>query len=127
MGAERQDLPPGSRYVSMGSSFAASPGVGVPADTSPDRCRSMDNFARQLARKRRLDLVDDSCSGGATAYILAPWSELPAQIDAVTPDTRLGLEVVGREPPAVVLGIASRGRLARRVRREDKAGGAIAT
>ena len=95
-GAGRQAPPPGSRYVSMGSSFAAGPGVGTPADTPPDRCRrSMDNFAHQLARKRRLDLVDVSCSGATTANVLTPWSELPAQIDAVTSDTRLVTITIG--------------------------------
>jgi lysophospholipase L1-like esterase len=95
-GAGRRAPPPGSRYVSMGSSFAAGPLVGTPADTPPDRCRrSIDNFAHQLARKRRLDLIDVSCSGATTANVLAPWSELPAQIDAVTSDTRLVTITIG--------------------------------
>lgn len=80
----------------MGSSYAAGPGVTVPADNPPGRCqRSTDNYAHQLARRRQLDLVDASCGGATTAHVLGPWLELPAQIDAVTPDTRLVTVTIG--------------------------------
>jgi phospholipase/carboxylesterase len=36
-----------------------------------------------------LDLTDASCSGATTQHLLAPWNELPAQLDALRPDTRL--------------------------------------
>lgn len=89
-------VPSGSTYVAMGSSFAAGPGITSLADTPPDRCqRSADNYAHQLARKRGLNLVDVSCGGATTANILSPWRELPAQIDAVTPDTRLVTVTIG--------------------------------
>ena len=88
--------PPGGRYVAMGSSFAAGPGVAGPVDAPPSRCaRSTNNYARQLARRRGLHLVDVSCSGATTAHVLGPWAELPPQIDAVTPDTRLVTVTIG--------------------------------
>lgn len=89
-------IPPGARYVAMGSSFASGPGVTQPADTPPSRCqRSADNYAHQLARKRSLRLVDVSCGGATTANILGPWGELPPQLDALTPDTRLVTVTIG--------------------------------
>lgn len=36
-----------------------------------------------------------TCSGATTAHILGPWSELPPQLDAVTPDTRLVTVTIG--------------------------------
>lgn len=87
-------VPPGSRYVAMGSSFASGPGVTQPAD--PGRCmRSADNYAHQLARKRDLRLVDVTCGGATTAHILGAWGELPPQVDALTPDTRLVTVTIG--------------------------------
>ena len=92
----RVPLASDDRYVSMGSSFAAGPGVTVSADTPPGRCaRSKDNYAQQLARRLDLRLVDVACSGATTAHILGAWDELPPQIDAVTPDTRLVTVTIG--------------------------------
>lgn len=89
-------LPQGARYVAMGSSFAAGPGITQSADTPPDRCRrSVDNYAHQLARRRSLNLVDVSCSGATTAHLLGPWDTLAPQLDAVTADTRLVTVTIG--------------------------------
>ena len=89
-------LPPQARYVAMGSSFAAGPGVTVPADSPSTRCsRSADNYAHQLARRRNLALTDVSCGGATTAHVLGPWNELPAQIDALSPDTALVTITIG--------------------------------
>jgi hypothetical protein len=66
-----EQLSPQARYVAMGSSFAAGPGVTAPADTPANRCaRSADNYAHQLARKLNLQLVDVSCSGAKTDNLL---------------------------------------------------------
>lgn len=92
----RKPLPPGAQYVAMGSSFAAGPGVTSSADNPPNRCgRSMDNYARILARRRGLSLVDVTCSGATTAHILGPWEELPPQIEAVSAETRLVTVTIG--------------------------------
>ncbi|WP_408590695.1 SGNH/GDSL hydrolase family protein [Novosphingobium sp.] len=77
-------------YVAMGSSFAAGPWVAQDADTPPNRCaRSVANYAHLLAARLKMPLVDVSCSGAKAVHILSPWSELPAQINAVTARTRL--------------------------------------
>ncbi|MEC3910471.1 SGNH/GDSL hydrolase family protein [Sphingobium sp. CR2-8] len=89
-------IAPAARYVAMGSSFAAGPGVTVSADTPATRCtRSADNYARQLARLRQLNLVDVSCGGATTAHLLGPWKELAPQLDALTPDTALVTITIG--------------------------------
>ena len=96
LGALPTNVPSGSRYVAMGSSFAAGPGVTKSADEPPTRCsRSTDNYAHQLARKRKLQLVDVSCGGATTAHILGRWNDLAPQVDAVTPDTRLVTVTIG--------------------------------
>lgn len=86
----------GGLYVAMGSSMAAGPGLGQPKTGTPARCtRSYQNYPTLLAEKLLLTLVDQSCSGATTDHILKPWNELPAQIDAVTPDTRLVTVTIG--------------------------------
>ena len=86
----------GGKYVAMGSSFAAGPVVTTSADTPTDRCRrSTDNYPRQLARKRGLNLVDVSCSGATTAHILGAWAPFPAQLDALDANTQLVTVTIG--------------------------------
>ncbi|MGZ3273262.1 MAG: SGNH/GDSL hydrolase family protein [Caulobacteraceae bacterium] len=88
--------PAGAKYVAMGSSFAAGPGVTTQADDPPTRCtRSKDNYAHQLARRRGLKLTDVSCSGATTAHLLGSWNELKPQLDAVDADTRLVTVTIG--------------------------------
>ncbi|MFC4595678.1 SGNH/GDSL hydrolase family protein [Sphingobium tyrosinilyticum] len=88
-------LPQDARYVALGSSFAAGPGID-PAERPRTRCaRSMLNYAHQLAARRRLTLVDVSCGGATTAHLLGPWNELPPQLDSVTADTRLVTVTIG--------------------------------
>ena len=84
------------RYVAMGSSFAAGQGLGAYQAGAPKRCaRSTHNYPHQLAARRGLALVDVTCSGASTSAILAPWGEVPAQIDAVTAETRLVTLTIG--------------------------------
>lgn len=96
---EAQDALFGGRYVALGSSFAAGPGLhpGKPATaTAPARCgQSMANYPTLLAEKLRMVLVDRTCSGARTENILGPWGEIPPQIDAVTADTRLVTLTIG--------------------------------
>ena len=85
------DLPAGSRYVAMGSSFGAGPGIAPRAPGSPRRAgRSASNYAHLVARDLRLDLHDVTYSGATTDDILGPSARAqPAQLDAVTSATRL--------------------------------------
>lgn len=86
----------GSRYVALGSSFAAGAGIGPLQPDSPERCgRTTNNYASLLAQELRLDLDDRSCGGATTAHLLGPWDELAPQLDAVGANTRLVTITVG--------------------------------
>jgi len=79
------------RYVALGSSFAAGPGLGrrVPGSPRP-AWRSTRNYAHLLAERLDLDLVDVSYSGATAAEMLDGTPEgRPPQIEAVTADTDL--------------------------------------
>lgn len=102
----RPAIPAGAHYVALGSSFAAGPGITVSADTPPNRCtRSVDNYARQVARKLKLDLSDVSCGGATTGHILGPWNELPPQLDALRPDTKLVTITIGGNDVGYIAGL----------------------
>jgi lysophospholipase L1-like esterase len=81
----------GDRYVAMGSSFAAAPGIGHRVAGSPRAAgRSSGNYAHLVARRLNLNLDDVTFSGATTHDILtATASGRPAQVDAVTGPTRL--------------------------------------
>lgn len=88
------DDPPGStppltgRYVAMGSSMAAGPGIGP--DVSNGCGRSARNYPRLLAARLGLDLTDVTCSGATTANLASTaQGDHPPQLDAVTAGTRL--------------------------------------
>ena len=85
------EIPAGSRYVAMGSSFGAGPGIPPRAPGSPRRAgRSASNYAHLVARDLGLDLHDVTYSGATTGDILRPSARgQPAQLDAVTRATRL--------------------------------------
>ncbi|ANP45124.1 SGNH/GDSL hydrolase family protein [Candidatus Viadribacter manganicus] len=86
----------GARYVNMGSSFAAGSGAGPAPEASPARCyQSQVNYAHLLAARRNLALTDVSCGGATSTHLLNAWNELPAQIDAITADTRLVTITIG--------------------------------
>lgn len=90
--AYAQPAPPpaGAKYVAMGSSFAAGPGIAPSADNPSNRCnRSAQNYAHQLASRHGLSLVDVSCGGSTTEHLLGPWNELAPQLDAVDANTLL--------------------------------------
>ena len=84
-------IPAGSQYVAMGSSFGAGPGLTPRAPGSPRRAgRSASNYAHLVARARGLDLSDVTYSGATTDDILRTSARgQRAQLDAVTPATRL--------------------------------------
>jgi lysophospholipase L1-like esterase len=89
-------IEPGARYVALGSSYAAGPGIATPAELAPPRCgQSSENYSHLAARALRLALADRSCSGATTTAVLSGWNELGAQIEAVTPETRLVTVTIG--------------------------------
>lgn len=81
----------GARYVAMGSSFAAGPGLKPRADGSPRRAgRSAANYAHLIAQRLGLDLTDVTYSGATTGDVLQARADgWPAQVDAVTAGTTL--------------------------------------
>jgi lysophospholipase L1-like esterase len=60
------------RYVALGSSMAAGPGIRPQAPGAPFRSgRSSRNYAHLVAEQLNLDLVDVTFSGATTAHVLA--------------------------------------------------------
>lgn len=95
--AEALQIASGEKYVAMGSSFAAGPGVGRRVEGSPAICaRSTDNYAHLIAARHQLQLVDVSCSGATTLDILYKRQfGVPPQIEAVDAATRLVTITIG--------------------------------
>lgn len=78
----------GSRYVALGSSFAAGPGIKPIVDKAAHR--SARNYPHLVAEALGLELTDVTYSGATTATILRDRQDDAApQIDAVGPDTAL--------------------------------------
>lgn len=74
-----------SRYVALGSSMAAGPGIRPSAPGAPFRAgRSARNYPHLVARGRGLDLVDVTYSGATTAHVLRESQHgVPPQLDAL--------------------------------------------
>jgi lysophospholipase L1-like esterase len=93
--------PPGQlRYVAMGDSAAAAP--GVPDSAPPPGCqKSTNNYPSVLARRiAPARFTDVTCSGATTDDItsraqLTTDGLVPPQIDAVSPDTTLVTITIG--------------------------------
>lgn len=86
-------LTPGAKYVSLGSSFAAGPGVPEQLGACG---RSDKNYPHLVAAALGLTLTDVSCSGATTDHILnTPQGDSPLQIDAITSDTALVTVTIG--------------------------------
>ena len=82
----RAAAPASGRFVALGSSFAAGPGIAPRAAGSPRRAgRSARNYAHLAAARLGLDLDDVSYSGATIREILhGTDAGRPAQIEAVT-------------------------------------------
>lgn len=77
------------KYVSLGSSFAAGPGVKGIAENSPDNCWQSDqNYARQLSERLNLDLIDASCIGAKLSDKTSPIS-IYSQMENIQSDVGL--------------------------------------
>ncbi len=87
----------GSRYVAIGSSFAAGPGITPLAPGRPTRARqSRRNYPHLVADRHGLDLVDVTSSGATIENILrSPQFGQSSQISAVTAQTDLVTVTVG--------------------------------
>jgi hypothetical protein len=84
------DVSPGDRYIALGSSFAAGPRLRPHSPGSPRRAmRSSVNYVHLLAERLGLHLRDASWSGETAVRIADGRPGRPAQLAAVTADTRL--------------------------------------
>lgn len=74
-----------NRYVALGSSMAAGPGITPRVPGSPRAAgRSARNYPHLVARTLGLDLVDVTFSGATTAHVLSESQRgAPPQIDAL--------------------------------------------
>jgi lysophospholipase L1-like esterase len=97
-----------ARYVAMGSSSAAGPGIPEYYEATPAPCyRSTQNYAHQLAARLELALTDVSCSGATTAHLTGPRGNIPPQLDALTPDTRLVTITIGGNDLGYIGGLSA--------------------
>jgi lysophospholipase L1-like esterase len=86
---------PSGKYVALGSSFAAGP--GIPDSVAGQSCgRSTNNYAHLVAADLGLDLTDVSCSGALSDNVASvPQDPNPLQIAAITPDTQIVTVTIG--------------------------------
>ena len=86
-----------SRYVALGSSMAAGPGIRPSADGAPFRAgRSARNYPHLVAERLGLDLVDVTYSGATTASVLTdPQNGAPPQADALDASEDLVTVTIG--------------------------------
>ena len=86
-----------TRYVALGSSMAAGPGIRPSADGAPFRAgRSARNYAHLVAQKLGLDLVDVTYSGATTANVLTERQNgTPPQVEALDGSEDLVTVTVG--------------------------------
>src|ERR1700744_278233 len=72
LGAGVEPGPMSGRYVALGSSMAAGPGIRPQVRGAPfGSGRSARNYAHLVAEQRDLDLLDVTFSGATTAHVLA--------------------------------------------------------
>ena len=100
------------RYVALGSSMAAGPGIRPTAAGAPFRAgRSARNYPHLVAEKLFLDLVDVTYSGATTANVLTDFQHgQPPQVDALDGSETLvtvtiGGNDVGYVPMLMVAGL----------------------
>lgn len=86
-----------SRYVALGSSMAAGPGIRPRAEGAPRWSgRSARNYAHLIAGRCGYDLVDVTFSGATTAHVLAERQRgAPPQIDALDGSESLVTVTIG--------------------------------
>jgi lysophospholipase L1-like esterase len=85
------------RYVALGSSMAAGPGIAPRAEGAPRWSgRSAANYAHLVAERRDLELVDVTFSGATTAHVLADRQhDAPAQVTALDGSESLVTVTIG--------------------------------
>lgn len=115
-GAGGQDAGPdewaGRRYVALGSSFAAGPGIPPIVDRAA--IRSGRNYPALVSQALGTRLVDVSYSGATTTHVRSQGqgrgrSARPAQLAAITPDAALVTVTVGGNDVSYIGGLIRAG------------------
>lgn len=85
------------RYVALGSSMAAGPGIGPRASGAPRGAgRSARNYPHLVAARLGLDLVDVTFSGATTSHVTSESQRgAPPQVDALDGSERLVTVTIG--------------------------------
>jgi len=85
------------RYVALGSSMAAGPGIMPRVPGSPRRAgRSQRNYPHLVAQALQLDLTDVTYSGATTAHVLhEAQNGVPPQVEALRGDEVLVTVTIG--------------------------------
>lgn len=98
---------PSRRYVALGSSMAAGPGITPRAPGSPRAAmRSARNYPHLLAADLALDLVDVSYSGATTAHVLSePQHGTPPQVESLDGTEAVVTITIGGNDIAYVPGL----------------------
>lgn len=108
-----------ARYVALGSSMAAGPGIAPGAPGAPKRSgRSAVNYAHLVAAQLGYDLVDVTFSGATTAHVLTERQyDAPPQVDALDGSESLVTITIGGNDAGYVpmLGVACLPRFVRSV------------
>ena len=91
--SQNAELAQGAKYVALGSSFAAGPGVATQLGTCG---RSDHNYSHLVAAELGLTLTDVSCNGATIPNIVnSTQGDAAPQIDAVSRDTALVTVTIG--------------------------------
>ena len=85
------------RYVNLGDSYSSGAGIQPAVATAPPQCsQSQLNWAHDIARVKRYQLTDVSCSGAETKDFRTSQSPgVAPQLDALTADTKLVTMTIG--------------------------------
>jgi lysophospholipase L1-like esterase len=86
-GAAAVQVPAGSKYVAIGSSYAAGQSIATQIGVCG---RSTNNYPHLVAKALHLKLTDVTCGAAVTANAInTPQGDQPPQVDAVTKSTKL--------------------------------------
>ena len=93
------------RYVALGDSYSAASGVLPPDPSAQPNCiRSTANYSHLIAAATGAALTDVTCGGADTSdYFTPQYDNVPAQLEAVAPDTELITMTIGGNDSGVFI------------------------
>jgi GDSL-like lipase/acylhydrolase family protein len=93
------------RYVALGDSYSAASGVLPPDPSSPLCARSTANYPHVIAARTGARLTDVTCGAAETKdFFSSQYPGVPAQLDAVQPDSQLITMTIGGNDNGVFIG-----------------------